>query len=171
MTQRRDEIARRRAQAGFTQESLAEHLQVARTTVARRERGEGGMSIADLATSLEGDSAPAAPSGTLAEAHLVDLTDNLATIKQAYQTCAYDVINRRLPPLVRALDEADADSDGQALGRTAESGVAVESAAFGGTGSGERIEEISGTGSCGVQGLVEDGHRRLGSRPSRSGRR
>ena len=43
MTQRRDELARRRARAGFTQESLAEHLQVARATIARWERGEGGM--------------------------------------------------------------------------------------------------------------------------------
>ena len=43
MTQRREELARRRAQAGFTQESLAERLQIARATVARWERGEGGL--------------------------------------------------------------------------------------------------------------------------------
>jgi transcriptional regulator with XRE-family HTH domain len=41
MATRRDALIRRRAARGFTQESLAEHLRVERSTVGRWERGVG----------------------------------------------------------------------------------------------------------------------------------
>lgn len=49
---RRTELAKLRRDSGFSQESLAEHLGIGRTTVARWERGEGGVPRPALAARL-----------------------------------------------------------------------------------------------------------------------
>jgi transcriptional regulator with XRE-family HTH domain len=110
---RRLALAKRRRDEGFTQESLAEHLQVSRSTVARWERGEGeplpgprvrlgqalGVSSAELDVLLGADELPAVAGWVGSEA------ERLQQVSEGH--VAVDVT--MLAALRRSLSRLDSD--------------------------------------------------------------